>query len=65
MEEREQDILDAALFRYWIGMANGQPGRVASAIAHCIRPNEYRLALIKLAKEDRINLPYPAEESTP
>lgn len=61
MTEEDNDILDAALFRLWIRYASGSPGRVASAIAKCLSANDYRQALIALAKEDRINLPYPPE----
>lgn len=58
--DEERDVLDAALFRYWIRLASG-PGvlRCAKAIAHCVTPAQYRAALIALAREDRLNLPYP------
>lgn len=62
MSESEDDILDAALFRYWIKLASITPSRVAVAIASCTSPSAYRSALIKLAKQDRLNLPYPDGE---
>lgn len=53
----DENILDAILFRYWITAASVKPSKVAKAIMNCLTPNEYRKALIELAKEDGINLP--------
>lgn len=61
----DRDVLDAALFRYWIKLASTTPSRVARAIAPCVTSGEYRAALIALAREDRINLPYPPEGPAP
>ena len=45
---------DAELFQFWIKAASTKPGKVASAIATCITPDEYRAALTKLlAQESR------------
>lgn len=52
-----EDAIDAALFRFWIRMATDKPSKVASAIAHCTSPDEYRAALTSLASKERINLP--------
>lgn len=62
----DEDIRDAILFRLWIRLCERCAGRVAVALAHCIRPQEYRTALIKLAQEEGINLPAcPREEQFP
>jgi hypothetical protein len=53
----EEDIRDATLFRLWIRLCETCPDRVASSLAHCIQPEEYRAALIKLAQEEGLNLP--------
>lgn len=63
--DEERDVLDAALFRYWIKLASTTPSRAARAIATCVTPGEYRAAFIMLAREDRLNLPYPAEGPAP
>lgn len=56
----DDDALDGVLFRFWIRMASypdGHPGDVASALAHCVTPAEYRTALVKLAEKWGVNLP--------
>jgi hypothetical protein len=53
----DDDIRDAKLFRLWIRLANVKPGRVASTLARCTTEGDYREALLKLAREERINLP--------
>ena len=53
----DMDANDAVLFRFWIRMAASHPGRVARALAKCVTLADYRHALVKLAKEERINLP--------
>lgn len=53
----QNDKLDAALFRFWISMAASNPGRVATQLANCVDPGQYRRALIALAKE--MNHPLP------
>lgn len=53
----DQDTLDAILFRLWIDLASRKPSRVMHAIMNCLTSDEYRAALIELAREERINLP--------
>ncbi len=53
----EEDIRDAACFRLWIRLAEKVHGRVAKALAHCVKAEDYRHALVKLAAEEGINLP--------
>lgn len=56
----DEDIRDAALFRYWCKMASfpdGSPVKVAKALMNCLTADDYRKALTALALEDRINLP--------
>lgn len=53
----DEDIRDAALFRLWIRLCEKTASRVAVALADCIKPEEYREALAKLAQEDGLNLP--------
>lgn len=44
---------DGALFRFWIRMAAEKPGRVASALIHCIRPEDYRDSLTRLMESSK------------
>jgi hypothetical protein len=53
----EEDIRDTACFRLWIKLAEKTPVRVAKALAHCIRAEDYRRALVTLAVEEGMNLP--------
>lgn len=60
MTDDEEDIRDAALFRYWCRMASwpgGDPVRVAKEIANCTTVTAYRETLTKMALSDGINLP--------
>jgi hypothetical protein len=57
------DDLDGVLFRYWVRKASEEPGRTAQAIARCLTPDEYRHALLEMAREDRLNLPEPQNEA--
>lgn len=59
MTTDEEDFRDAQLFRLWIRLASTKPGKVAVAIATCVTPDEYRAALVMLARQERINLPEP------
>jgi hypothetical protein len=45
--------LDGALFRYWIAEAAARPARVATALVHCITPDDYRDTLARLMENDR------------
>ena len=59
MTEHDDD-LDGVLFRFWIRAASypdGWPSAVAAALSPCTRPEEYRAALMKLAREKGVNLP--------
>jgi hypothetical protein len=53
----DDDTRDGMLFRLWIKMATVRPSRVAVALARCLTEDDYREALLKLAREERINLP--------
>lgn len=56
----DDDIRDGILFRFWCKMASypgGSPGRVMKALINCHTIEEYRAALMQLAKEEGINLP--------
>lgn len=53
----DEDIRDAAFFRLWIRLASQCPSRVAIALAPCAVERDYRMALSRLAREERINLP--------
>ena len=52
-EKVESYKKDAELFQYWIKMAAVKPGKVATAIASCLTPEEYREALTKLKDTDQ------------
>lgn len=63
-EERERiandDTRDGILFRFWIRAASypgGWPGDLMAALNKCHTPEEYRVALTRLAHEKGINLP--------
>lgn len=47
-EEYQVYLVDAELFRFWIDEASHRPGRVASALAGCLTPEDYRVALLAL-----------------
>lgn len=49
--KRPQPI-DGELFNYWVEEASRNPVRVAKALAHCVKPDDYRAALWIMVKED-------------
>lgn len=63
----EDDDLDGVLFRFWIRAASypgGWPGRLMEIMSEEIKgegnatPAAYRRALMRLAQEKGVNLPY-------
>ena len=63
----ENDDIDGVLFRFWIRAASypgGWPGRLCEVIQENVpdkgnvQPKHYRAALMQLAKEKGVNLPY-------
>lgn len=57
MDDALVEVTDGILFRFWVHMAAQQPGKVANALLHCLTPEDYRRALLKVAEAERINLP--------
>ena len=60
------DELDGVLFRFWIRAASypdGWPGALMIALTSCKTPDEYRAALMKLAKEKGVNMPVEKGET--
>lgn len=56
----EEDIRDAMLFRFWCRAASSGSGLVnetANALTHCLTVEDYRKALIDLARRNGVNLP--------
>lgn len=55
------DDLDGILFRFWIRAASsyGYPGEVAAALCKCVTEDDYRAALMDLARRKGVNLPTP------
>lgn len=54
------DTRDGILFRFWIKAGSypgGWPSATAEAIGHCHTPEQYRVALTKLAIAKGVNLP--------
>lgn len=45
LDPYQQDMEDAQLFRLWIKEAAERPCRLASAICHCVTPDDYRKVL--------------------
>lgn len=55
---------DAKLFRYWIDLAERRPGAVATALANCVRADDYRQSLRALrATDDQKPAEAPAPEA--
>lgn len=56
----DDDMRDGLLFRFWIRMASypgGSPSKLIKALHNCTTVEQYRAALMQLAKEEGINLP--------
>ena len=53
----DNDDFDGVLFRFWIHAASYYPCQTAKAISGCLTPEDYRTALLALARERRVNLP--------
>jgi hypothetical protein len=57
MNDEDDDIRDAMLFRFWVRAGSEFPGETAVAIAACHSADDYRAALTVLARRKGINLP--------
>ncbi len=44
--------MDSELFNYWVAETSRSPYRAVSALAHCKSPDDYRVALWRMVKED-------------
>lgn len=54
------DTRDGLLFRFWIRAASypaGWPSVTMRALSPCVTPEDYRAALMKLARDKGVNLP--------
>ena len=49
----DDDKEDAELLRFWISEASRRPGRVATALANCVTPDDYRTALRRLRETEQ------------
>lgn len=60
------DDVDGVLFRFWVRASIDESaiGEVASALSKCASVDQYRLALVDLARRQGINLPLPQKGST-
>lgn len=58
----ESDELDGVLFRFWIRAASypgGWPMDLMRTLRDCTTPEDYRKALLDLARSKGVNLPLP------
>lgn len=57
VEPDTEDMVDAALFRFWLRMIDFHPGAVARALAPCANADQHRAALMALARRLGVSLP--------
>lgn len=64
MIDVNNDDLDAVLFRFWIRAASEFPSETMIAICSAKTADEYRVALLNLARVKKMNLPQRATASS-
>ena len=59
------DDVDGVLFRFWVRASSDLSaiGEVSSALSKCASFDQYRSALVDLARRQGINLPMPAKRT--